>query len=263
MNAEETAEVAKVEADSGDADAQVAVGLMYLTGRGVEPDAHEAVEWFRKAADQDHPDAQYNLGVVYDTGCHGMLAPDPVEALTWFRRAASQGHDGAQYNLGVAYAEAKGIPQDLVCAVKWWRKAAEAGNARAQYNLGVSYSKGDGVSRDDRQAAVWWQRAALPPTLSSRSDRAWLLHEEGGPRLGAGDLGRGTQGYVEAQYHLGQMYALGQGVARDRRQAVAWFRRAAAQGHSDARAALGGRLWRRALLLAGVALVAAIVAISL
>ena len=260
---EESAKVARVEAERGDPGAQVAVGLMYLTGRSVEPDAHVAVEWLRKAANQDDPAAQYNLGIVYDTGFHGMLPQDPVEALMWFRRAASQGHDGAQYNLGVAYAEAKGVPQDHVGAIKWWRKAAEAGNARAQYNLGVSYSKGEGVARDDGQAVIWWQRAALPPGPSSGSERAWLSHEEGEARRGAGDLGRGDHGYAEAQYHLGRMHALGRGVARDRRRAAEWFRRAAAQGHVDARAALTGRLWRRVLLVAGVALVVAIVAITL
>ena len=41
-------------------------------------------------------------------------------------------------------------------------------------------------------------------------------------------------GDVRAQFNLGTMYDLGQGVARDFSEAVKWFRRAAEQGHGDA-----------------------------
>jgi TPR repeat protein len=41
-----------------------------------------------------------------------------------------------------------------------------------------------------------------------------------------------------AQYRLGEMYDLGQGVAQDYRQAVAWYRRAAEQNYAPAQFAL-------------------------
>lgn len=110
--AEEVRRLAREEAEHGVAAAQAAVGVMYLTGEGVEPDAEKALTWLLKAAEQSDADAQYNLGVVFETGFFGMRPPDPVEAVTWYRRAASQGHDGAQYNFGVAYAEGKSVPPD-------------------------------------------------------------------------------------------------------------------------------------------------------
>lgn len=253
---DETVRAAWEEAERGDPEAQIAVGMMYLTGRGVEADADEAVIWLRRAADQDDLNAQYNLGIMYDTGFHGMLPQDPLEALRWFRRAARQGHDGAQYNIGVAYAEGKGVAQDAAQAIQWWLKAAEVGNARAQYNLGVSYSKGEGVDRDDVQAVAWWRKAALPPDPTIEPQHLWLLHEERAPIQGAGDSGRGEHGYANAQYHLGRMYALGQGVASDTTRALEWLRRAAAQGHGAARATLAQRFWKRILLLGGVTLFA-------
>ena len=41
-------------------------------------------------------------------------------------------------------------------------------------------------------------------------------------------------GDLAAQYNLGIMYAEGRGVPQDDAEAVAWFRRAAEQGHIDA-----------------------------
>ncbi len=47
------------------------------------------------------------------------------------------------------------------------------------------------------------------------------------------------QGDPEAQNQLGEMYASGQGVARDFRQAAKWYRQAAEQGHGPAQLNLG------------------------
>jgi TPR repeat protein len=42
------------------------------------------------------------------------------------------------------------------------------------------------------------------------------------------------QGYADAQYNLGLMYADGQGVTQDDTAAMSWFRRAADQGNAAA-----------------------------
>jgi TPR repeat protein len=47
------------------------------------------------------------------------------------------------------------------------------------------------------------------------------------------------QGQAAAQYHLGLLYANGQGVPKDDAQARQWYEKAAAQGHADAQANLG------------------------
>ena len=50
---------------------------------------------------------------------------------------------------------------------------------------------------------------------------AWLLAAE--------------QGYVNAQYNLGLMYSIGEGVPQNNVRAYVWFSVAAAQGNEDAR----------------------------
>ncbi len=46
-------------------------------------------------------------------------------------------------------------------------------------------------------------------------------------------------GDAKAEFHLGRMYALGQGVEQDPRQAVAWYRKAAERGDAEAEFVLG------------------------
>ncbi|MCP5230726.1 MAG: SEL1-like repeat protein [Zoogloeaceae bacterium] len=46
------------------------------------------------------------------------------------------------------------------------------------------------------------------------------------------------QGYPEAQYSIGWMYANGYGLAMDEKQALDWWKRAAEHGHADAQFAV-------------------------
>jgi TPR repeat protein len=47
------------------------------------------------------------------------------------------------------------------------------------------------------------------------------------------------RGYAEAQYHIGWLYANGNGLAVDVEKALSWWQRAARQGHADAQFAVG------------------------
>ena len=47
------------------------------------------------------------------------------------------------------------------------------------------------------------------------------------------------QGHAGAQYHLGLLYANGQGVTKDDVQARQWYEKAAVQGHAEAQVNLG------------------------
>ena len=55
-------------AEHGDQFAQVIVGEIYDTGRGVPQNYVEAVRWYRLAAEQGNMTAQNSLGYMYDTG---------------------------------------------------------------------------------------------------------------------------------------------------------------------------------------------------
>jgi uncharacterized protein len=101
-------------AKQGDPPAQHHLGWLYVIGRGVPQDYHEAVRWFRKAAEQGDRDAQANLGSLYLLG--DSLPKEYTEALKWLRAAADQGHPLAQTKLGIMYEDGEGVSQDCVQA---------------------------------------------------------------------------------------------------------------------------------------------------
>ena len=77
-------------AESGNSDAQVLMGYLYKTGRGVEADRQQSARWYRMAAEQGDPNAQYELGLLYELG--SGVAADYDEAEYWYGRAIEQGY---------------------------------------------------------------------------------------------------------------------------------------------------------------------------
>ena len=98
-------------AEQRDARAQTELGERYEDGRGgVEQDYGVAVSWFTRAADQGSADAQAALGFMYLRG--RGVAQDDAAGVLWSRRAAEQGNARAQNNLGWMYANGRGVRRD-------------------------------------------------------------------------------------------------------------------------------------------------------
>src|SRR5258708_8184987 len=77
-------------ANDGDATAQFNLGLMYVTGHGVQQADSAAALWFRKAAEQAYPFAQSNVGALYP---HPRSpTPNSTTTLTCFRNTPHQRH---------------------------------------------------------------------------------------------------------------------------------------------------------------------------
>lgn len=87
----------KGQADRGDAKAELRVGYMYNTGKGIERDAQEAVRWYTRAAMQGNAEAEYGLGNIYLFG--QGVAKDYITSYLWFYLAAGQGHASAGEHL--------------------------------------------------------------------------------------------------------------------------------------------------------------------
>ena len=145
--------------DQGFAEAQFALGNMFLNGRGVAQDLVEAIRWVRLAADQGFIRAQFNLALSYDAGTG--VPQDSAEAARWFRRAADQGDPGAQQNLGVMFANGDGVTRDLVAAHMWLSLAADratgAGRDSALQgrDMVARQLRPDEVAESDRRAGAW------------------------------------------------------------------------------------------------------------
>jgi TPR repeat protein len=88
-------------ADQGNAEAQMKLGFMYVTGEGIPQDYAEAVKWFHLAADQGQANAQCFLGLMYFEG--RGVPRDYVSAHMWLSLATAGGiEDAAKYRDALA-----------------------------------------------------------------------------------------------------------------------------------------------------------------
>jgi uncharacterized protein len=188
-------------AQTGDSNAETALGILYSDGHGVPKDQSVAVTWFRKAAEKGNPQAQLNLGIHYEQG-EGVEQDFPA-AFGWYRKAAEQGYAPAELAIGNMYYRGRGVSQDKKEAYAWFQRAADQGNASAQHNLANAYYFGDGTEINYPEAFKLYQRAA-------------------------------AQGYGDSQYNLGVMYEKGQGVPKDDARAYFWWSLASAREVPDA-----------------------------
>jgi TPR repeat protein len=176
-------------AQSGDAEAQYWVGILYSEGR-VPKSLEEGGRWLLKSAEQGNAPAQLAYGLL------SRLA-NPSIGERWLLRAAEQGHAEAQFWLGVGYEQNWFGTVDIQEAIKWYRKASEGGNPDAQVELGQKYEDGEGVGQNYKLAAECYRTAA-----------------EHVPNLGGAGQGRNR---------LGLLYMQGLGVPQDYVQAYFWF----------------------------------------
>ncbi len=234
---EKAAEWFKKAAEQGDVFAKYHMGVMFYKGSGICQDYEKAAEYFQEAANWGDVDAQYNLGMLYKTG-QGVEKDDSI-AIGWITKAAKQGHVAAQYNLGVMYYKGMGVTKDDTKAAAYFEEAAGQGLAAAQYNLGVMYETGRGVAQDYNKAAEWYGEAAELGNANAQYNFA-LMHYEG---VGVGqDYASAAewfekaagQGLAAAQYNLGVMYETGQEITQDYSKAAEWYEKAAMQDNTDA-----------------------------
>ena len=149
----------KEQAESGDAENQYRLGMMYTNGRGVIRSDTSAVHWFKKAADAGHEDAQFMLGAAYSSG--RGVEQDHILATNWYLKAAGAGQERAQYQLADAYINGRGVERDIYWGARWYGMAADRGHDGAQFYLGALYSKGLGLPQSWFQSALWLKRAEL------------------------------------------------------------------------------------------------------
>ncbi len=130
-------------------------------------------------AEQGDAQAQLRLGLRYAEG-DGLVQNDK-EAAKWLGLAAKQGLAEAQYHYGIALLEGRGVVQDYKAAFSWIEKTAQRGYAPAQYSLGELYRYGTGTAIDKARAYLWFNLAAaqgLEAAAKARDSLVWQLKPE-------------------------------------------------------------------------------------
>jgi hypothetical protein len=203
----------------GNAEALFNLGVLAEDGLGEPRDLPKAEALYVAAAEAGGFKAQYRLGMLYATG--GLLARDPAKARRYLGAAAAAGdRDAAARLAGLE------LPDD---APRSPFESAERLAARGEYGA----------------AAALYRQLAATGDAVARTRLAWMLEAGRGVDRDLAAAGRlfltsAEAGDAEAQYAVGVMFKTGRGQPADPAQGSAWLRRAAAQGHPAARAALAG-----------------------
>ena len=235
---QEALEFYRLSAEAGYANAQVNLGFMYSTGKGIPADKEKAAFWYEKAASQNNPTALSNLGMCYRDGAG--VPQDLKKAFDLFQKSADLGNAVAQTSLGFMYDTGKGIPADKEKAAFWYEKAASQNNPNAQFNLGLHYKDGASVPQDLKKAFELFQKSA-DLGHSSAQNSLGRMYEEG--KGIPADKEKAAFWYEKAAsqnnpyafYNLGQLYETGDGLPKDPDKALEYYRKAADLGHDESK----------------------------
>ena len=186
-------------ARSGNADANNMLGQLYMDGTGVAQDTAKAKSYFEAGARTGHLESLKNLNVILDA--------EYKQELVTVRPAAEAGDSKAQTRLGRMYEFGYGQPASPSDAFVWYSKAAAQSDLNGAMNLARAYNFGIGTQQD-------------------------LVKAE------AGYLATAQQGHVDSMFFLGTMHfaQISQSGPDADRQAYAWLRLAADNGHAAAAA---------------------------
>lgn len=235
----------KEQAVSGDAHAQMILGLLIESEKFEGLKDQHPIVWLIPAAEHGEAVAQFHLVGYYISGSG---VPQSLEkSIYWCRKAADSGHLFAQTTLGGKYRLGLGVAKSGREAEKWWKRAAEAGFPPAQLMLAGLYKDGfDDVPADPLEAEKWTRLAAehgYEPAKASLGES--MLGPQGVPTdpTRAETLFRETadKGDVYAQYRLGMMCKRGTGAGGkiDLREALHWLQQSADLGYAPAQVELG------------------------
>lgn len=249
----------RMEAESGNAEAQHDLGIAYLKGDGVGRDEGMAVEWLAKASQNGNAEASYSLAEIYEE------QEQWEDAVQEYGRAVSANEQetagAAMAALGflllrlkdqnISVTIPKHIEEDFAdsmgCGLFLLEEAASwptgyRGDA-ANY-LAFCYETGCGVETNPEQAEKWREKASW--SSSKAPYKVAKAYEGIGERLA--DFGERTvrfyriaakMGYAVAQCELGFAYEDGINVKENPTEAFRWYLEAANQNDASAQWALG------------------------
>ena len=257
-------------AELGHLHSKYALGSYIFENRvkGIKP--AEGLNWITQAAEQGYALAQFSLGIKRLNG--DFIEQDFAKAKEWFLKAARKNFNGAQFFLGKFYLDGIGAEKPNVQeAIKWFRLAARQGNSDAQLELGIIYLDGTGgVGKDVHEGYRWlvisrrFGKSGVDVTLERYKNvltqaekkrvidkaakfKAQNFYDPNGKgnkpaaapvaKLPLKELtAKAQQGNADAQFHLAQRYAHGDGVGLDSVQAWKWYKLAFLGGHGNAEA---------------------------
>ncbi len=254
------------DAQSGNPDAQCALGFCYMTGLNTPGDFNKGIEWIDKAAQQGYQFAMGMMGMFYMEGDDSDLAerdslgiklqPDNKKACDYFRQLPVRTTDYMSemkrtitwvWPIGPSNFFSVPWGKDEKEYLKELEQEASTGNATAQYQLACYYlgytTEWDGLDEADLEAAqkahkekemYWLRRAAEQGHAAAQVQLGVNLKEDEQSPLEAMQWFKAAadQGDIGGMKNLALCYITSE--TPDTAQAVTLYRQAAECGDEDA-----------------------------
>jgi TPR repeat protein len=227
-------------AESGDVEAQLDLGYMYLYGvNGVNADYKQSLHYYELAANKGNAIALNNLGSLHFNGIGTEV--NYAKAIEFFKTASNLGSDDASVNLAIIYlgdSNSNRTPDTYEKVFTLLEKAKN--NSIAKYLLGYSYYVGFWVDKDLKKAFNLIKEVADKDLYD---EAQYVLADfyinglatpKNYNKAVAYLFNASNQGYPDAIYKLGDVFAEGVMYTRDIKKAHIQYNIAAVMGISDA-----------------------------
>ena len=218
--------------------------------------------------------SELNKGIVIAAFTAILAVGSTVEAPAFDRKNAETKKESpwAVFRFGFS-AYKNGQKEE---AVEAYRYAAEKGQLGASWKLGRMYAEGDGVERNDYEAFKFFVDIAKRDVEPGSADAPYISDalvaiagylKKGIPGSEVSPDPAASRDYYmraaatyrnpAAQFEMGKMYLMGDGVRRNIKQAGRWLQLATEKGHAGAQALLGNLLYQSGKAVQGLALMTA------
>jgi len=167
-------------------------------------------------------------------GMEGRLAYRKGDFATVLKEFESKDQRGpvGSFFLALMYLRGEGVSQDRSYGLRLLREAADDGYSAAQYLLGRHLLYGTGVPQDKPLAMSYLLAAAADDdqravALLKRIEQGGRSEKKDAEQVTAAIKRKAKAGVPDAQYTLGFMYLIGDGVPKNGAEEVRWYRAAA------------------------------------
>ncbi|PJD97945.1 MAG: hypothetical protein CK425_02115 [Parachlamydia sp.] len=226
-------------ADEGSAEAKICLGTMYLNGFGVKKSEEQALDLYLSSGEMKDPYVLRNIGQIYSNGA----LKSESKTFEYYLLAAKQGDILGQIYVSGMYFEGRGVPKSTRKGIYWLEKAAKQGDPIAQYQIGTIYYETGLLTR--QRGIDYLQKSAAQGNCESlvKLGKLYLHFQIQFPRIDyRASIAKGIEllqkaadkDDSEAQYTLGQAYGIGHFVTQSDEMSMAWYCRAAENGHEGA-----------------------------
>ena len=230
------------QAEKGDPQAQVDLGLAYMFGNILPADPDNAFKWLNAALNNKNINknknlesrAQSFLAYLYLTG--NGTKRDSKKAFELLKAAEKNNDRDALFGLGSyymlqSYLDYNHVREHFKTAFQYFEKAAALSHPLAYHELAIMYQNGRGIGQDQALGMKYLEKSAQLGSSKARASLAYQYSLRGKKAEAVNEYKiLAKTGSRKAMFDLGLAYHYGgNGVQQDHAESFKWFAKASEQ----------------------------------